>query len=58
MKVTAIKDMQSMEFVITDASGNRVGGISRRGMSFISIEDSSGNSMGRLKFGKLVTASI
>lgn len=50
-----MRAMQSMEFVITDASGKRVGGISRRGMSFISIEDASGNSVGRLKFGKLVT---
>ena len=49
-----MKNMQSFEFVITDASGKRVGGISRKGMSFISVEDASGNIVGRLKFGKLV----
>lgn len=49
-----MKNMQSFEFEITDASGKRVGGISRKGMALISVEDASGNTVGKLKFGKLI----
>ena len=50
-----MKAMQNIEIVITDASGSRVGGISRKGISFIAIEDAAGNVIGHLKFGKIVT---
>jgi hypothetical protein len=49
-----MKSMQSFEFVITDVSGERVGGISRKGISYVNIEDASGNKVGSLKFGKLI----
>ena len=50
-----MKAMQNIEIVITDASGSRVGGISRKGISYIAIEDAAGNVIGHLKFGKIVT---
>ncbi len=49
-----MKSIQSFEFVISDASGKRVGGISRKGSLYTSIEDASGNLIGRMKFGKLI----
>lgn len=52
-----MKSMQSFTVVIYDGNGARVGGVSRKGMGFVSIEDAMGNSIGTMKLGKLVTES-
>lgn len=52
-----MKSMQSFTVVIYDGNGARVGGVSRRGMGYVSIEDAMANSIGIMKRGKLVTES-
>lgn len=52
-----MKSIQSFTLVIYDGSGARVGGVSRKGMGYVNIEDAAGNSIGIMKRGKLVTES-
>lgn len=52
-----MKSLQSFTLVIYDGSGTRVGGVSRKGMGYVNIEDASGNTIGVMKRGKLVTES-
>ena len=52
-----MKSVQSFTLVIYDGSGARVGGVSRKGMGYVNIEDAAGNSIGIMKRGKLVTES-
>ena len=52
-----VKSMQGFTVVIYDGSGVRVGGVSRKGMGYVNVEDAAGNSIGSMKRGKLVTES-
>ena len=52
-----MKSLQGFTLVIYDGTGTRVGGVSRKGMGYVNIEDAAGNSFGIMKRGKLVTES-
>ena len=52
-----MKSLQSFTLVIYDGSGTRGGGVSRKGMGYVNIEDAAGNTIGVMKRGKLVTES-